>query len=364
MTISSYPSYFRIDGSRGEEVRSIEITLTQSSYSTTSDNNTEPVMYVSASLHDTLSQNKDTIGFSYVDPFSERFGQLERVSIPTQETTIYVGVTSGSDNANLKVSYFTKSANTAKKRSVGHPAAPPLVPWHVQLTYTLNDGSSSHFCSAALISKEWVVTAARCFPNSLQVKLKSGNEFSIRLGGLNVDERDLQIIPFGNEDLFVHEQYDSVTRKNDIALIHLREYASLSLAIQTIQLPGRENSNAIQGGLAATLSGWGSNNPSGELLEASVSVLAPARCKPFVEGLGAVYGDSVLCTEGMNSGSIDTGSPLYAQYKGLYFLLGVASYGGSTGTAAYASMSFFKSWIERNFDSPDKPGKFLSLYFA
>ncbi|XP_062522283.1 chymotrypsin BI-like [Corticium candelabrum] len=232
-------------------------------------------MYISTSLHDVILQNQNGIGYPFGDPIFGGFGQIERVSVPTHGTTVYVAVTSGGSATSLKVSYVTKFVKEAIKRSVGdslQAAVQHSLPWHVQLRYTLNDGSSRHFCSAALISKEWVVTAARCFPNGIKDKLKSGSKFLIRLGGHNIDEHDLQLLPFGEEDMFIHKDYNPVTRENDIALIHLREDASISLAIQTIQLPSGESSITIKGGLAATLSGWGSNNPTGELLEATVSM--------------------------------------------------------------------------------------------
>ncbi|XP_023726958.1 brachyurin-like, partial [Cryptotermes secundus] len=79
-------------------------------------------------------------------------------------------------------------------------------PWQVGLII----GGSS-FCGGSLISERWVLTAAHC----------AGNSYEVRLGAtrLDIDEAGSQVLT--SRTSIVHENYNSNTINNDIAVIQL-----------------------------------------------------------------------------------------------------------------------------------------------
>lgn len=320
-------------------------------------------MYISTSLADVTSQNEAMTGYRYRDCASGEFGQIERFAAGT--LTVYIGVVTGGTGMRLRASYVAKTDNSTVKHIVGGHS----IPWQVQLRGTFSDGSTVYFCAGSLLSKEWVVTAAHCLPPEYQEKMKSGIEFSLSLGGQYLDGLASQLIPFGVEDIFINEQYDDQKSYNDIALIHLREAASASSSIQTIQWPSKSDLPIIAAGLTATVSGWGSayldRTVAGEPVRVDVPIVAESRCESFVGDLGGTYGDAVLCTDATGNGPClgDSGGPLFVYYNRRYLLIGIVSYGfyhcwsdGSTATAVYARISAFTSWIQKTFDSLDKSG--------
>lgn len=362
------PKYYRVEASGG---RSLEVTLTKSQVCPFSpdNDNTEPKMYVSTSLSDVTSQNEAMTGYPYRDCSSGDFGQIERLAIPAQGATVYVGVVAGGSGMRLTAVYVENSESLRKKRIVGgQVASQHSVPWQVQLRSTFRDGSTRHFCGGSLLNKEWVVTAAHCLASDPLDKMRSAM-FSVRLGGHYLKENGTQVIPFGFEDIFIHEDYETDGSYNDIALIHLREAASLSSAVQTIQLPSKSDLRIITAGLNATVSGWGdvfprSSSPR-ELMRVDVPVVAESRCKSYVETVGETYGDAIVCTDATGKGPCngDSGGPLFVRHSGRYVLIGIVSYGsrhcgtdGSTTTAVYARASFLSPWVEKRLSSPDKPG--------
>ena len=364
------PKYYKIDAS-GD--RSLEITLTKNKAAacpvSPSQDNTEPTMYISISLSDVTSRNEAMTGYPFEDCSNGDFGQLERMPVPPVGATIYVGVVAGGSGMRLRAAYVEKPSPSRTKRIVGGQAASQhSIPWQVQLRIPFRDGQITSLCGGSLISREWVLTAAHCVSGKIQAKMRSGIKLSVRLGGHYLDGSDSQLIPVDVDDIFPHEHYNEMTWYNDIALIHLRESASFSSKIKTIQLSSKSDIAIVKAGLVATVSGWGQltgGRQSEELMRVDVPVLAESNCKTFVEGSGKTYGDAVICTEAAGQGPClgDSGGPLFALRSGRPFLVGVVSYGrancgsnGATNTAVYARTDSFTSWIGKKLDSSDKPG--------
>ncbi|KAL7884913.1 hypothetical protein AOLI_G00076830 [Acnodon oligacanthus] len=99
-------------------------------------------------------------------------------------------------------------------------------PWQVSLQY-LSAGSYYHTCGGALISNQWVLTAAHCI---------SSHSYRVYLGKHNLNTHEEGSIAIVPAKIIIHELWDYRNR-NDIALIKLQTPVQFSDTIQAACLP-------------------------------------------------------------------------------------------------------------------------------
>lgn len=143
----------------------------------------------------------------------------------------------------------------------GEDAAINEYPWVAYVKY------GRTLCGGSLINRRYVLTAAHCFR-------ENGLRGVVRLG-----EHDLRTDPdcrfsllhrkktcapkyqkFKMEKISIHENFDNVTKHNDIALIRLDRNVEFSENIQAICLPNA-SADSIPGELLEIV-GWGKVNNS------------------------------------------------------------------------------------------------------
>uniref|UniRef100_A0A8C8SWT0 Peptidase S1 domain-containing protein n=1 Tax=Pelusios castaneus TaxID=367368 RepID=A0A8C8SWT0_9SAUR len=119
----------------------------------------------------------------------------------------------------------------------GYECSPHSQPWQV----SLNTGY--HFCGGSLITDQWVVSAAHCCPNSMQVILGDHN--------IQVFEHTEQLMRI--ETIVWHPSYDYQTLDHDIMLIKLAHPLQTDAYVQPVSLP----TACPAAGTSCVVSGWG-----------------------------------------------------------------------------------------------------------
>ncbi|XP_048196317.1 anionic trypsin-2 [Perognathus longimembris pacificus] len=214
----------------------------------------------------------------------------------------------------------------------GYTCAENSVPYQVSLN------SGYHFCGGSLINDQWVVSAAHCFKNSIQVRLGEHN--------INVVEGNEQFIKAATA--IRHPHYNRNTLDNDIMLIKLSQPASLNSRVGTVSLP----SACAPAGTECLISGWGNtlsfgvHNP--DLLQClDAPLLSQADCEAAYPG---EITKNMVCAGflegGKDSCQGDSGGPVVCNGE----LQGIVSWGFGCALSGYpgvyTKVCNYVDWIQ------------------
>lgn len=224
----------------------------------------------------------------------------------------------------------------------GYESVPGSRPYQI----SLQSSTYGHFCGGALISSDWVLTAAHCVSSNLE----------IRVGVHTLSSNEGQTIAVSQ--VIAHPGYNSSTMENDIALLKLASpadaaYAPLALPTTTVM------ADAGAPGDMVIVSGWGATQEGGStsdtLQEVAVPVVSNTTCNSAYPG---DIVDSMVCAGfaegGKDSCQGDSGGPLVAEYQGSIYSVGVVSWGEGCARpdkyGVYTRTISHLSWIESNLD--------------
>ena len=150
-----------------------------------------------------------------------------------------------------------------------------------------------------------------------------------------------------------HEDFDTFTYSNDIALLQLSEPLTFDDNVQQIALP--ESGQASEGD--CLVSGWGVTSEGGSspdiLQKATVSIISDEECRTSYGDTDVL--DSMICAGSgeTNHCQGDTGGPLVCtDSSGESYLAGIASWGYGCGRpgypGVYTEVAYFVDWIVSN----------------
>ncbi|GFR09314.1 ovochymase-2 [Trichonephila clavata] len=233
----------------------------------------------------------------------------------------------------------------------GRTVDPPnRYPWVVALVKKKNK-VDDYFCGGALISRLYVLTASHC--------IERENASNIRVA-LGAHDSDNGPEPVAVSKFIMHPKYYRRTYLNDIALVKLQEPATLSETVRVICLPTSPVFTSPND--TAVVAGWGWNRYQQgksykQLQELELPILSPPTC---VSKYGGVIQETNLCAGGLkdkDACSGDSGGPLFGKYGGLWYSVGVVSWGMNCGLegypGVYTRVSEYLDWIADEIkDSP------------
>ncbi|KAK7066339.1 hypothetical protein SK128_015599 [Halocaridina rubra] len=254
-----------------------------------------------------------------------------------------VAIASGNPAAGKPWKWLSKRPLVDAKGTVTHPrivGGVEAVPhsWPHQVALFIDD---LYFCGGSLISDEWVMTAAHCMDGAGYV--------NVVMGAHNIRNSEPEQVSMTSTNFFTHENWNSFTLANDIALIRLPSAVGLDQNIATVGLAASDP--AV--GTTVTPTGWGRpSDSSGSISDVLRQVDVPTMDNQPCDAIYGIVLDSMICidsTGGMGTCNGDSGGPL--NYNGV--TIGITSFGASAGCEAgypdaFTRVTSFLAWIESN----------------
>ncbi|NXC07802.1 PRS55 protease, partial [Orthonyx spaldingii] len=198
----------------------------------------------------------------------------------------------------------------------GTQVKPGEFPWHVSI-----QSHGKHICGGTIISALWILTAAHCFAQELPPDL------TVAVGGVNLS---LPLEEHNPDSLILHEEFNSTTLRNDIALILLSNPIEFSKEKIPICLPFTCDTGTWQHCWAAA---WGNTGAAPHVLQKiRMKLISREKCLEQIPHLAG----SVMCAETKQGGGggggdcqVDSGGPLVCSYWNTmkWFQVGVISGG-------------------------------------
>lgn len=255
-----------------------------------------------------------------------------------------------STNAPLIIRFNTDDGLSDKPGGV--PVKDNEFPWIVALLHS-NYGTLT--CGGSHLGGGWIVTAAHCLLDKYQQPLER-RRISILTGTVSLVSENGRRLSL-EKDPIIHDQYDPVTKKNDIALLKISNIDSLSF----ISIPSSSaEATLISIGSNLTVSGWGYTTANGEISTELLKVGVPV-----VKNCASLYTDKdinpsrQICAgiEGRDSCRGDSGGPLVGLHNNQYVLVGIVSFGPESGCGGnnrpgvYTRATAYTDWINQKIAS-------------
>ncbi|XP_051746581.1 trypsin-2-like isoform X2 [Ctenopharyngodon idella] len=235
----------------------------------------------------------------------------------------------------------------------GEDATAGSWPWQVSIQSAKYGG---HFCGGSLISKDWVLSAAHCFQNSLgTIEIYLGRQSQ---SGLNPYEEFRTVSQVIN-----HPNYDSASNDNDIALLQLSSSVTFSDYIKPVCLAA--TGSVFTAGTKSWVTGWGALQSGGSspdiLQEVMIPIVSNSDCN---NAYGGGITSNMICAGLLNEGGKDScqgdsGGPMVSRNGSVWIQSGIVSFGNGCADpkypGVYARVSQYNNWINYNIGS-NQPG--------
>jgi len=233
-------------------------------------------------------------------------------------------------------------------------------PWQIALTSS-PDGSG--FCGGSIIGNSWILTAAHCVngTSASNLFIRGGSSSSFASGGDS----------YSVSQIIVHPNYSG--NSFDFALVEINGEFAYNSNVQKIDLINEsEIAAGVQdGGVIATITGWGTTSSGGSLASVLQMVETPivennVACGSTNDSNGnsgsyscSSLDESMICAGDLVNGGEDacqgdSGGPLVVRNAAdtKWLLIGATSWGNGCANVLYpgvwSKVSYVLDWIDAN----------------
>ncbi|XP_063809197.1 coagulation factor VII [Pseudophryne corroboree] len=247
---------------------------------------------------------------------------------------------------------------TKRGRIVGGEECPKgECPWQARLVL---DKLSLTICGGALVTPNWVITAAHC------VKPSWVNRLTVILGDHKISEAEGTEQARKVVQIIMHEKFVGfkTNNDNDIALLRLNTTVNYTDYIVPICLPEREFAVRVllDRGSSSTVSGWGQLIEGGATPDILRRVKLPrVRTQECIESTGMNISQNMFCAGYTDSTKDackgDSGGPYATKYKDTHYLTGIVSWGMGCAKldkyGVYTRVSRYDQWLKEKMNQYD-----------
>jgi secreted trypsin-like serine protease len=218
-------------------------------------------------------------------------------------------------------------------------------PWQVYLE------TGNFTCGGSIIGSNWIITAAHCAKDDNDVTI-SASQMYVTVGASNPRNKTEGKV-YRVSEVIVHENYNSTTLNNDIALLKLSEPISYTNAKPIKLVSARDaGTGATDPGVMSWVTGYGITRVTPEtypmtIQKVQLPIISNSQASTVWKSIpptdimaGYLNGNKDAC-------SGDSGGPMVVPASNGFKLAGLVSWGSNKCNTygAYTRLSLFEPWI-------------------